>query len=274
MTPRASAGESLRHHWPEYLIEAWALGTFMVSAGVATVLFEYPGSWLRQAIADADLRRALIGVAMGLTAVALIYSPWGQRSGAHMNPAVTITFLRLRKIAPWDAGFFMLAQCAGGMLGVVLVCALFPDVFSATPVNFIVTVPGPAGPGVAFLAEVAISAWLMATVLWVSGSDRFSGATGLCAGFLVALFITFEAPYSGMSINPARTLASAVPAGVFTHLWIYLLAPPLGMLIVGELYQRTRHRQAICAKLHHGLLRPCIHCGHEPTVVARSLRIV
>ena len=160
------------------------------------------------------------------------------------------------------------------MLGVLLVCALFPDVFSATPVNFIVTVPGPAGPGVAFLAEVAISAWLMATVLWVSGSDRFSGATGLCAGFLVALFITFEAPYSGMSINPARTLASAVPAGVFTHLWIYLLAPPLGMLIVGELYQRTRHRQAICAKLHHGLLRPCIHCGHEPTVVARSLRIV
>jgi aquaporin Z len=114
-----TAGASLALHWREYLIEGWALGAFMVSAGVATTLIEYPGFWLHQAITDPDLRRTLIGVAMGLTAVALIYSPWGQRSGAHMNPAVTLTFLRLGKIARWDALFFIVAQCLGGILGVL-----------------------------------------------------------------------------------------------------------------------------------------------------------
>ena len=65
----------------------------------------------------------------------------------------------------------------------------------------------------------------------------------------MALFITFEAPLSGMSINPARTLASAVPAGLFDHLWIYFVAPPLGMLVAGEIYFRTRHRHEPCAKI-------------------------
>ena len=271
MIAQRSAGESLALHWREYLIEGWALGTFMVSAGVATTLLEYPGFWLHQAIASPDLRRALIGIAMGLTAVALIYSPWGQRSGAHMNPAVTLTFLRLGKIARWDALFFVAAQCLGGILGVLVVRALFADAFALSPVRYIVTVPGPAGADVAFAAEVLISALLMATVLWVSGSPRFERATGLCAGILVALFITFEAPLSGMSINPARTLASAVPAGLFDHLWIYFIAPPLGMLAAGEIYRRMRHGHEACAKLHHSLDRPCIHCGYEPALVRRAL---
>ena len=77
----------LKQHWPEYLIEAWALGTFMVSAALFTALLEYPGSPAHQLIPNSDVRRALIGLAMGLIAIALIYSPWGQRSGAHMNPA-------------------------------------------------------------------------------------------------------------------------------------------------------------------------------------------
>jgi aquaporin Z len=271
MVGQKSAGASLALHWREYLIEGWALGTFMISAGVATTLFEYPGFWLHQAIADAELRRALIGIAMGLTAVALIYSPWGQRSGAHMNPAVTLTFLRLGKIARWDAWFFIVAQCVGGILGVLLVRAVFADAFTQSPVSYIVTLPGPMGVEVAFVAEVLLSALLMAAVLWVSGSPRFERATGLCAGILVALFITFEAPLSGMSINPARTLASAVPAGIFDHLWVYCIAPPLGMLLAGEIYSRTRHRHEPCAKLHHSLDRSCIHCGYEPTVVRRAL---
>ena len=94
----------LRKNWPEYLIEAWALGTFMVSAGACTMLSEHPSSPVRAAIADADIRRVLIGVCMGLTAIALIYSPWGKRSGAHMNPAVTLTFLRLGKVAVFGDG--------------------------------------------------------------------------------------------------------------------------------------------------------------------------
>src|SRR5713226_9052868 len=99
---------ALLDHWPEYLMEAAGLGLFMVSACVFATLLESPGSPARRAIPSDFLRRALMGLAMGLTAVGIIYSPWGQRSGAHINPAVTFTFLRLRKIEPWEAFFYIL----------------------------------------------------------------------------------------------------------------------------------------------------------------------
>ena len=73
-----TARRAIREHWPEYLMEAWGLGMFMVSAGLFTTLIEYPQSAVHQAIADPTMRRALVGIAMGLTAIGIIYSPWGQ----------------------------------------------------------------------------------------------------------------------------------------------------------------------------------------------------
>jgi len=99
-TAAAHVSNALKRHWPEYLIEAAALGTFMVSATVVTVLFELMTSPVHRAIESAGVRRALIGVAMSLTAIALMYSRPGRRSGAYMNPAITLTFLRLGKIEP------------------------------------------------------------------------------------------------------------------------------------------------------------------------------
>jgi aquaporin Z len=104
--PALSFRQALNRHWPEYLIEAGALGIFMVSAGLFTVLFEYRTSPLHALLPDALLRRAFTGLAMGATAVALIYSPWGKRSGAHMNPAVTLTYLMLGRIRAADALFY------------------------------------------------------------------------------------------------------------------------------------------------------------------------
>jgi aquaporin Z len=259
----------LRSHWPEYLIEAWALGIFMVSAGVCTMLFEHPSSPLRAAIGDADLRRALIGLCMGLTAVALIYSPWGKRSGAHMNPAVTLTFLRLGKVARADAFFFVLAQFTGGTLGVLLLTALAGSAFTAPPVSSVVTLPAPPhGSGTAFVAEIVIAFGMMATILAVSNS-RLAAYTGVCAGLLVAIYISFEAPFSGMSINPARSFASAAPAGMWQQLWIYLTAPVLGMLAAAQVH-RGLHRRIACAKLlHPGDVR-CIHCGYEPPLAEHA----
>jgi len=255
---------SLRGHWPEYLIEAWALGTFMVSAGVLTALFEHPGSALNLAMQDATLRRAAIGLAMGLTAIGLIYSPWGQRSGAHMNPAVTLAFWRLGKVAPWDAVFYIAAQFLGGTVGVLIVAALLRSAFTAPPVHYVATMPGSAGVWAAFAAEFAISALLMTVVLRVSNS-RFARFTGLCAGAMVALYITVEAPVSGMSMNPARSFASAWPEGLWTHYWVYLLAPVLGMQSAALLYSMRRNsRQAGCAKLQHSTQQRCIHCGYVP----------
>src|SRR5688572_6796201 len=103
---------SLKAHWPEYAIEAAGIAAFMASALAFTALLEHPGSPVHQAVESAMLRRALMGLAMGATAMALVYSPWGQRSGAHFNPALTFTYLRLGKVAAPDALFYALAQFA------------------------------------------------------------------------------------------------------------------------------------------------------------------
>ena len=264
--------EQARKHWPEYAIEAWALGTFMISAGVFSVLIEHPDFGVPAVIESALLRRALIGLAMGVTAVALIYSPWGRRSGAHMNPAVTLTFWWLGKVRSDDALAYIAAQFAGGVLGVLAVLAVFGERFAAPPVSFIATLPA-HGPAVAFALELGISCVLMLTVLAFSSSARLAPYTGLAAGMLVASYIAFEAPYSGMSMNPARSFASAAPAGLFADLWIYFCAPPLGMWLAAALH-RTVAAQAgasrACAKLVHAADSPCIHCGFEPAVVRAS----
>src|SRR5215470_4453278 len=136
---------ALRLHWPEYLMEAACLGTFMISAGLFTALLEYPHSPIRCAIPNAFVRSALNGLAMGLTAIGIIYSPWGARSGAHMNPAVTWTFFRLGKVKPWDALFYPLFQVIGGVAGVFLLKFGLREIFTDAPVSYVVTVPGKAG---------------------------------------------------------------------------------------------------------------------------------
>jgi len=258
-----TASEALRRHWPEYLIEGWALGMFMIAAGVVATLLEYPGSPVHAGLPDASVRRIIAGMAMGLTAIGLIYSPWGKRSGAHMNPSVTVTFLILGKVRAWDALFYVLAQFLGGTAGVLFVLGLIGAPFSEPPVRLAATLPGPAGSWAAFTAELAISAGMMATILTVSGSRRIASLTGIVAGCLVATYISLEAPLSGMSMNPARSFASAVPALMWRSLWIYFTAPVAGMLAGAQLYRLSRRRVA-CAKLVHPPEVRCIHCGYEP----------
>lgn len=255
--------DSLCKHWPEYLIEAACLGTFMISAGVFTALLEYPDSPVRQALPNDFLRLALNGLAMGFTAIAIIYSPWGARSGAHMNPAVTWTFFRLGKVKPWDAVFYPVSQAVGGVAGVLLAKLTLGRIFTEWPVNYIVTVPGRAGVATAFIAETVIACVMMLTVLFMTNTPRLARFTGLCGGMLVFLYITFEAPLSGMSINPARTVASALPSGVWTAGWLYFVAPVGGMLLAVEIYRALRRGVHVaCAKWNHDPRQRCIFCGH------------
>ena len=162
---RLTIGQALHAHWPEYLMEAWGLGAFMVSAGVFATLLEHPGSPVRGAIEGGDVRRALMGVAMGATAIGIIYSPWGKRSGAHINPAVTLSFLRLGKVNPIDAGIYILAQFVGGTIGIVLVWVVLGTAFSNLPAHFINTLPGESGVAIAYLTEAAMAFGLMLMVV-------------------------------------------------------------------------------------------------------------
>jgi aquaporin Z len=239
----------------------------MMSACLFAAFLYHPASVAPSVVPDPFIRRGLMGVAMGLTAVALIYSPWGQQSGAHFNPAVTLTFLRLGRIRRWDAVFYVGAQLVGGLSGVILAAILTLGLVAEPSVNFVVTVPGAWGPTAAFAAEAVISCGLMLVVLTVSNIPRLSRFTGLFAGALVAAYITLEAPVSGMSMNPARSFASALPANVWTAFWVYLSAPLLGMLLAAELYRRAR-RPVRCAKLHHDNRRRCIfRCGYPAAPV-------
>ncbi len=254
--------ETIKDHWPEYLIEAWCLGTFMLSACFFGVLLFHPDAptaawpWLTRNVA--------MGIAMGVTATLIICSPWGKRSGAHYNPAVTLVFLRLGKIKSVDATFYVLFQFIGGAIGVLAAWLVLGDLLEHSAVDFVVTVPGIYGIGVAFAAELAIAFVLMNVILFTSNSVKFSRLTPFFAGLLVAAYIAVESPVSGMSMNPARTFSSAVVAGNWTAWWIYFAAPPLAMLAAAEVFVRTRGIKAVlCAKLHHHNRARCIfNCGY------------
>ena len=253
-------------HWREYLIEGSALATFMISACSVGVLLEHPASRVHAVLPDTLARRAVFGALMGLTAIALIYSPWGRRSGAQMNPAVTLTFFRLGRIAPHDAAGYVLAQFIGGAAGVMAASHVLGPRLAHPAVHFVVTRPGMFGVLAALMAEIAISALLMTMVLETGRSPRWKPYTGVIAGTLVALFITIEAPVSGMSMNAARSVASALAAGEWSSVWIYFIAPLTGMILAAELFVRHRgDRDVPCGKLAHA--EPCLFCEY---VAARN----
>jgi len=182
-----------------------------------------------------------------------------------MNPATTLTFLWLGKIRPIDALFYIAAQFAGAITGVGFAGTLLGAWLSHPSVDYVATVPGRFGYSWAFVAEVGITFLLMSVILRVSNTPKLNRYTGLFAGLLVMTYISIEAPISGMSMNPARTLGSAFSAANWTAIWIYFTAPPLGMLLAAELYLRRHGRaRVLCAKLHHDNRERCIfRCNYS-----------
>jgi aquaporin Z len=233
--------KAFQSNWRLYLIEAWALGMFMVSATFFVVVFYHPIFSFNTAIQDPFFKRFLIGLAMGLTAVALIESGWGKKSGAHMNPSVTLAQLQLGRLAKEDAYWYILFQTIGATIPMVFGRLFFNNYLAYPAVDYIVTKPGPQGIWVAFIAEAGISFLLLITLLVVSNS-KLNKFTSLAAGGLVCAFITLEAPLSGMSINPARSFGSAIAAQEWDSFWIYIMAPIGGMQIAAYVFQLAKNR--------------------------------
>jgi len=267
---------SLRSHWPEYLMEAGEMTIYMFLTCVFATLLQHPASPVRQVIAGDLSRRALMGLAIGATVIATVMSPWGQRTGGHFNPAVTFTFYRLGKVELWDALFYINAQFFGAIAGVAIAKYVLLGAPGNVAVRYAVTVPGMRGSGIAFLAELTMSFVLMVTVLCVSNRETPARYTPYFVGAIYAIFITFETPLSGMSMNPARTFGSALHAGDWHGLWIYFTAPTVGMLVAAEVFLLARGGAGpYCAKLHHANNKRCIfHHGIEqrwPWMLRRSL---
>ena len=207
-----------------------------------------------------------MGIGMGLTAVLIIHSPMGKRSGAHFNPAITLTYLRLGKVAVWDAVFYVVFQFAGGLFGVGVSSLILGKRLADPGVDYAVTVPGRYGTAAAFLAELFMAALLMGVVLWTSNRPRIASYTSYCVGILIAVYIVLFAPVSGFSINPARTTGSAVFAHLWTAGWVYFTAPLIGMMGAAEAYLHLYGpERVLCAKLHADLNYPCPFRCHYPS---------
>jgi aquaporin Z len=246
-------------------MEAGEVALYMFCACAFATLLQHPASPIRHAIMGGLSRRALMGLAMGATVIAIVVSPWGKQSGGHFNPAITSTFYRLGKVESWDLLFYIAAQFSGAVSGVVIANQVLQGAPGNQAVRFVVTVPGMYGSAVAFVAESAISFGLMITILLVSNYEVLARYTPYFVGALYAIYITFETPLSGMSMNPARTFGSAFSADYWQALWIYFIAPTFGMMGAAEVFLRIRGGIGpYCAKLHHANNKRCIFIHSEP----------
>jgi aquaporin Z len=215
------------------------------------------------AIPDSNLRRLITGIIFAGTGTAIVYSSLGRRSGGHINPAVTFAFLRLGKISSRSAAIYIAVQVAGALTGAALVLAIWRG--WATSVSIGATVPKDGGAAAAVAAEVVVTFLLVSLILNFVDRPRLMPFTAAAAGALVAFFVFVEAPVSGTSLNPARTLGPAIVGGTFTDVWIYVLAPPVGALAAAILYRRQRSHVA-CGKLFHTEAVECrfLDCQYTP----------
>ena len=266
---------TLRRHWPEYLVEAGFLVVFLLVAGAVSAWLLNPsgaGAAIRPSLA---VRRAVVGVVTGLALMAMVYSPWGRRSGTHLNPAITLAYLRLGKIGRWDALFFTLAQVAGGFAAVALLRsgALLP---TATQPSLLSASLGPTSEWAAFLTELVLSGSAMLLILFTSNHERWFRWTGVLYGLLVIVIVACAAPLSGFGMNIARLLAVDASGDLASANWLNLLPPLLGMQLAVEGYRLfTGRSQVLCAKLAHNTHGTCIfRCQHPYQARALAMEAI
>lgn len=237
------------------------MGVLVTAACSFAMLLFHPDSRVPEVVRNVVVRRLMIGVAMGSTAILLVYSPWGKQSGAHFNPAVTLTYFRLQRVPGPDAAWYVISQLSGAFLAVGIMVLLFRRWLAHPAIHYVSAMPGPYGAGATWAMELVASFLLMTVVLTASNSRRFTRWTGVFAGLLTVANVSVLVPLVGTSLNPARSLASAVPAHVWTSIWVYLTASPAGMLAAAAFYIHHCGVNAVfCAKLHHQNDRRCIFC--------------
>lgn len=209
----------------------------MLGASIITTQLRYKEAWLHGVIPDPFAQLATLGLLMSFVVAAIIYTPWGNKSGAHINPAVTLAMWRLGKIDAHDALFYIFSQFVGGIVAVQIAGLLLGRGYTKVGTNYVMTQPGPAGVGAAFIAEWIISFVLMMVLLWALSDEKREKFAGLMIAVLLGFYLAVEEPFSGMSLNPARSFASAFAAREWKDLWIYFVAPISAMLAAAELFR-------------------------------------
>lgn len=210
----------------------WAecLGTFiLVFAGTGAIVVNHASGGM--------VTHLGVALTFGLVVMAMIYA-FGEVSGAHLNPAVTLAFCLARRFPARSLFAYISAQIAGAFAASLLLRILFPDAPSLGATL-------PAGPPMqSFVLEVVLTFILMLVILAVSSGPSERGImAGIAVGGVVGLEALFAGPICGASMNPARSLAPAIVSGQTQHLWIYLCAPVLGaaLAVPAAALVRTHH---------------------------------
>jgi aquaporin Z len=202
-------------------------------------------------------RPFLMGFGVAFVTFLIIRSPFGRRTGAHFNPAVTLTYFYLGRVHRWDALFYIAWQFTGALSGVYIAHTVLGDNLAHPPVSFVVTVPGAYGDAAAFLAEFLLAGLLMAIVLFATNHRILVRFSPFAVAGLTVFYYGFCASLSGFSVNPARSFSSALFASIWNGMWIYFAAPVCGMLAAAAVYARAMSERVYCAKIFHDTESPC-----------------
>ena len=190
-----------------------------------TLVFAGTGAIITDELSGGAVTHVGIALTFGLVVLAMIYT-FGETSGAHLNPAVTIGFWAAGRFPARWVPVYIFSQSLGALCASGLLRFLFPD-------HATLGATSPAGPAMqSFVFEVILTWILMLVILKVSTGGKEKGiVAGIAVGSVIALEALFAGPVSGASMNPARSLAPALVAGRLEGLWIYLTAPVVGVLI-------------------------------------------
>jgi aquaporin Z len=253
----------MRRNLPVYCCEFVGTAIMLFIGITAVALMWAPGSPV-PVVPNPMLRRLITGIIFAAGATVVVYSPLGQRSGGHINPAVTLAFWRAGKVPTRDAVAYVIAQFGGALAGAFAAGLAFRELTPA--VQYAATTPGEGYSTIAALvAETVITFLLVFTIFVCVNKPRIAPRTGIIAGTLVALLVMIEAPVSGTSLNPARTLAPAILVPLYRDVWIYVAGPCLGALIAVAAYVQQWGSTTVCAKLYHTEKYPCPfeQCGYR-----------
>lgn len=234
------------------------IGTaLLVLVGLSAVILDFgDGSPMVSLVPDAGLRRVITGFLFGSTGGLIAISAVGKHSGAHINPAVTLAFLVMGKTSPFHAVAYVMAQLTGAVVG-SLPLLLWGHM--GWSVEFGATVPGPGyGAGWALLGEIGTTFALVAGLLFFLRHATLRKLTPALFPFLYGLMVFLEAPLSGTSTNPARSLGPAVISGTWQAWWVYWVGPAIGALLATAAFRLTwlKRLEIDVAKLYHFDLDP------------------
>jgi aquaporin Z len=193
--------------------------------GTFTLVFCGCGAIVTNEFSDGTVTHSGIALTFGLVVMSLIYA-FGEISGAHFNPAVTIAFTYAKKFPIKEVPKYIIAQCLGAILAAIVLLILFPDN------EFLGTTLPKIDVWRVFLFEVILTFFLMLVIINVSTGSKESGImAGIAIGGVVWLEAQFAGPITGASMNPARSIGPALVSGHIEHLWLYIFAPILGAIL-------------------------------------------